>query len=558
MTTPSLADAGRRSRVALPSRDVPAARQVERRRPWWFVGALLYGVSWPLVDGVNLSFLAWGAFVPLLLDLERHDRFAPFALRVLGFMGLATLIYCWWWFFAVPKEVQLLTWIGGAHEILLESTPLLLLYPLRRAMGYGQALCALVLVWPLWEWVYNHWEFSMGYLLLAYSQAGNVWLVQYADLFGAWAITAWVVLFNVLLVRAYREHAWSRAFGTRALAVAAVLLAVPLAYAGVRSATVASDGALRVAAVYTDFDPVADREGGRRIERVTHLSDSLAYFASAPPDLYAWPEGGIPYGWTPESRAFLRQAVADWQAPLLTGHLGEDAQADGDTARFNRAVLLAPGAEGAAPSYDKRRFVPFHEGLPHGDMLGVIPAVAAYRDRERLLTPGPGPTLLAVETQDGRTVRVATPICHEQQFPGLWAEWVREGADVFVHLSFESWFGDATFQHHFLNISRLRAIESRRSVVRVSNGGPTAVIDAFGRVGERGGRSEGAITGLVGLHEGLTLYAFVPWLFPALCAFGIVGLLARPSIAFGGASTSRQEGLYDEGDWAPGTSSSVV
>ncbi|WP_412067815.1 apolipoprotein N-acyltransferase [Rubrivirga sp. IMCC43871] len=502
-----------------------ASRRVWRPAPW-LVGAALYALSWPVLDGVALSFLAWGAFVPLLVELERHDRFAPFALRVVAFMGLAGLVSCWWWFASVPAEFRVLAWAGGAHEILLTAVPLLLLFPLRKALSYDRALAALVPLWPLWEWAYNHWELSISSLVLGYSQAGTVWLVQYADLFGVWALTAWVVGFNVVLTLAYRKLGWSRPFRIRGLKLAAVLLAVPLAYAGLRAAAVAPSDVLRVSAVYTDFEPIPNADGGLRISRATHLTDSVAYYATEAPELYVWPESAIPFAWTDESQPFLQQAVADWQTPLLSGHSGLAAQSDGDSVRFNRAVLLAPDADGASPIYDKRRLMPFKEGLPHERVLGAVPALASYRDRERLIAAGQRATTFSIVRPDGEVVRVATPICHEQQFPGLWAGWARDGTDLFVHLSFESWFGERAFWPHFLNITRVRAIESRRSVVRVSNGGPTAVIDGFGTVVEQGRGSEGAITESVALYRGQTLYAKAPWLFPLLCVLALGGVLA--------------------------------
>src|SRR5690606_26789209 len=110
----------------------------------WLVGAVLYGLSWPATDAVNTSFLAWFAFVPLFVELERHDRFRPFALRVVSFMTVAGFVACWWWFFGVPPAVMPLTWTAGAQEILLESVPLLIVFFLRRRFSYGRSLLALV------------------------------------------------------------------------------------------------------------------------------------------------------------------------------------------------------------------------------------------------------------------------------------------------------------------------------------------------------------------------------------------------------------------------------
>ncbi|MFT5999861.1 MAG: hypothetical protein ACI81P_002320 [Neolewinella sp.] len=35
---------------------------------------ILHGLSWPILPDVNLSFLAWFAFVPLFILLERHQH----------------------------------------------------------------------------------------------------------------------------------------------------------------------------------------------------------------------------------------------------------------------------------------------------------------------------------------------------------------------------------------------------------------------------------------------------------------------------------------------------
>jgi apolipoprotein N-acyltransferase len=495
----------------------------------WIASAVLYGLAWPLAESLNLSFFAWFAFVPLFIELERHDRFGPFAWRALGFMTLATLIYCWWWFFAVPERVLWMTWISGTQEILLESTPLLLLYAIRKRVSYQQALWALVFVWPLWEWLYNKWELSMGYILLANAQAGNIWLIQYVDLFGAWSVTGWVVLFNVLFYRAYKKthEQFSLAFWKQALMIAVVMMGLPGMYGLFRVLTLEPGDEILVTTVYTDFDPTQESsdEAFRRLEHVLHLTDSVHYYAPRPVDLYVWPEGALPFDWqVSNTRQFIYQAVNDWQTPLLGGQTGWHVSVAGDTTFTNRAVLVPVEGDTLKDlhTYVKRRYVPFHEGLPYYRHLKAFPAIQAFHKKKHYLTPGDAATLLPLVTQDDRTFQIGTPICHEQQFPTLWTDWTTQGADLFVHLSFESWFGSKTFQTHFVNITRLRAIENRRSVVRSSNGGRSVFIDAFGRISNPSRRSEGTSTASVKIYAGTSLYARYPNLFVFLCIFGIL------------------------------------
>src|SRR5690606_28077448 len=67
-------------------------------------------------------------------------------------------------------------------------------------------------------------------------------------------------------------------------------------------------------------------------------------------------------------------------------------------------------------------------------------------------------------------------------FPGLLREQVRDGATVLVNVSNIAWFGDSHALDQHLAISRLRALELGRPMLRATNTGMTASIDASGRV----------------------------------------------------------------------------
>ncbi len=509
--------------------------------PYWLGGAVLYGFAWPWTGAVNLSFLAWFAFVPLFVELRRHDRFVPFAGRALGFMTVATTIYCFGWFFGVPQAVMPLTGVGGIVQILLEATPLLLLFPLKKRLPYERALLALAFIWPLWEWLYHKLPLSLSFLLVGNSQGANVWLVQYVDLFGVWAVTAWVVLFNVVLYTQY-ERAGDRftaAFRWGALRGTALLLALPLGYSTARYAMLEGEARgprLHVTLVSTDVPPNANRAEQRvsDIERVVHLTDSTAYYARRPTDLYVWTEGTLGHDWNfSATKAFIYDAVDDWRTPLLTGTVTREARANeagvADTVLLNQAVLIPATGGAARPlhAYSKIELMPGWEGIPLYRYLKALPTVRAYHAATGKLTPGEAPTPLPLRLRDGRTVPLGTPICHEANYPELWAAMTREGAEAFVQLSFESWFGRVGFQHILTNITRLRSIETRRATARSANGGPTVFIDAFGKMGRRTVEGEGVNAAYLTARQGQTLYTRFPHLFILLCLGGLLGLVVE-------------------------------
>lgn len=530
------------------------------------LGALAYGASWPLVEGVNLSWLAWGAFVPLLLALRGRAggerTFHEHASLTFGFLTLATLVYCAGWFFGVPGTTKALTATAGFVQIGLLAVPLLLLYPLNKRLGFARALLALVPLWPLWEWASHYLPLSLNTLLLANSQSANLWLIQYADLFGAWAITAWVVAMNVVLARAYLSagERVNGALARAALPGLAALLLLPLAYAGLRAVQLTPPSeSLRVTLISTDVPPNVGRarDADTDLERAVHLTDSTAHFARTRPDLYVWYEGAMQADWSlPRVRDFLYQAVDDWRAPLLTGALTRTLS-PADSARVaqawaaavaapdslrdaafaalpqpegvltNRAILIPPGggATRSLAGYDKTKLMPMQEGIPAHTWLTRLAFVRDYARRTGKLTPGSSPGLLPLMHGAGRTARLAAPICHEVNYPEHWAALTRAGADAFVQLNFESWFGDWGFQRALTGITRLRAIETRRDVARSANGGPSLFFDAFGRAHHAAPRAESSTTAPLGLRSGLTLYVRMSWLFPLLCACALIGVL---------------------------------
>jgi apolipoprotein N-acyltransferase len=85
---------------------------------------------------------------------------------------------------------------------------------------------------------------------------------------------------------------------------------------------------------------------------------------------------------------------------------------------------------------------------------------------------------------------------------------VREGAEILVNPSNDSWSRHPKFTGQWFDIVRFRAIETRRYLVRASTSGPSAVIDPWGRVQEKTAIwARGAASGFVLPRRELSLYA---------------------------------------------------
>jgi apolipoprotein N-acyltransferase len=107
--------------------------------------------------------------------------------------------------------------------------------------------------------------------------------------------------------------------------------------------------------------------------------------------------------------------------------------------------------------------------------------------------------------------RLAPNICYEDLFgEELGARFADPASapTIFVNLSNIAWFGDTVAIDQHLHISRMRALEFERPMIRATNTGATAIIDRFGRVTHKlQPHTRGVLVGEVEGGTAMTPYA---------------------------------------------------
>jgi apolipoprotein N-acyltransferase len=184
--------------------------------------------------------------------------------------------------------------------------------------------------------------------------------------------------------------------------------------------------------------------------------------------LIIWPEMPVPL--YPDDPAFVRyagQIAASSEADFLFGAVGRTKKG----APLNSALMIDPSGR-VLDQYDKIKLVPFGEFVP--DVFSWVNRV----------------TKEAGDFQAGSRVvvfpdRVGAFICYESAFPDLVRQFAQDGAEVFVNLSNDGYFGASAAHEQHLKLVRMRAAENARWIVRATNDGITATVDPAGRVRER-------------------------------------------------------------------------
>ena len=200
-------------------------------------------------------------------------------------------------------------------------------------------------------------------------------------------------------------------------------------------------------------------------------------------DLIVTPETAVPLlpEFLPEGYwSNLEQRYTQGQQAALVGLPLRARQGPGQQSYTNSALALLPGQESALYRYDKHHLVPFGEFVPPLFRWFVDLMHIPLGDFSRGTVSQP-PLMWHGE-------RIAPNICFEDLFGEELAQSFANPATsptVMVNLSNIAWFGDTVAIDQHLNISRMRSLELGRPMLRATNTGATAIINAQGVVTHR-------------------------------------------------------------------------
>lgn len=182
-----------------------------------------------------------------------------------------------------------------------------------------------------------------------------------------------------------------------------------------------------------------------------------------------------------------------------------DAATPSKTAVVETATTATTAQPADAPlwRYDKHHLVPFGEFTPPWFKWFTRMMNNPLGDFER--------GALGQASFSWRGQRIGANICYEDLFSEELA--VRFSAPelaptILANISNLAWFGDTVAMEQHLHISRMRALEFERPVLRATNTGVSAIIDHLGRVTARLTPGvAGVLDGVVEGRTGLTPYA---------------------------------------------------
>lgn len=459
------------------------------------LSTLCFWLAWPPNYLAPCLFLA---FVPLLY-LAHHPR-----QRMGGFYKYVCLaLFLWnatttWW---VAHATVAGALVMGVFNTWYMTLPWLLFWLTNQQLGRWGGYAALLAYWVSMEYIHLQWECSFPWLTLGNGFARWPSWVQWYEYTGILGGTIWVIIANLLVYTLLT----SRTYFTKRLlgGMVAGWILLPVSYSHYRYWSYQEQGeSVEIVIVQPNLDPYTDTcvTTGEVLQgqaRLAHLTALSATQLTPQTKFLIWPETAIDnllretslhdYPIIQQLLAFKQQYPA---LSILTGLNSLDGygytQAT-KTARFSAKygyydifnTALFVDQQGTLASYHKSKLVPGVEIVPYIYQV-TVPKAALPNKENKLYSLGMQDSPRVFFNKNG--MGIAPIICYEAVYGDHVAAFVRQGAALIFSMNIDGWWKNTPGYRQHFHYTRLRAIESRRSIARSALKGISAFINQRGDI----------------------------------------------------------------------------
>lgn len=497
------------------------------------LSSFLMWLAWPPIPYTTPILLV--GLVPLFLALQQifDQKGAKTGKKVFLTAGLTFLVWntasIYWVYNAIsavnPAVVAIfVSLIPFGLGALLMTFAFWLYYRLSLVTGKITAYTGLICFYIAMEYLHQTWDLAFPWMTLGNGLSGMHQLAQWYDYTGVYGGSVWILLSNILAFELYKRLK-SPVPGTKKLGPAlswALVVLIPIAFSFSKyNQYIEKSVPVNVVTVQPNIDPYQKFGGmssGDQLRILTQLSDSIAQPNT---EYFIWPETAIPSG-VDEDRIrtnsdflFAQKFLEKYKnGTLISGIESVKLYPDQQTisARkydngnymdvFNSAIQIENSAN--VQFYHKSKLVPGVEKMPFPTALSILGpvfegfggTVGGYGWQEK---PG------VFYAYSG--IGVAPVICYES----LWGDWIAEsvksGAQFIAIITNDGWWGNTSGKDQHLLYATLRAIETRRYVVRAANTGISCFINQKGDlIKQSKWWTRTALKADINLNDDLTFY----------------------------------------------------
>ena len=477
------------------------------------ISALLLSISWPTY---GIPFFIFFAFVPLLLMEQEISKFSKINKKGWVVFGLTYLAFFIWnvvttgWLYHAKNPDGNNSLLAVAIPVIVNSLLMSLVFQLyywyKKVRGTYFGLVFFVAIWLSFERFHLNWEFTWPWLNLGNAFSEYPQLIQWYDTIGATGGSFWILLINVFAF--YTLRIWQagriRKDLVKNISILTVIIVLPLLisiykYNSYQEKPV---GEVTTLLLQPKLDPYTEKYSKDSLQILGELLSLAEENSKTKVDFFIAPETAFPGNGSLSENGFNKStsiAIAKEflgkhpQSIFLTGasthkFLFDEADTEDYSTEiqegvwvnsYNSALQIIPNQE--VEVYHKAKLVPGVEIFPYIRYLKPILGDA-------MLDFGGANSSLGIDKERKvfsnrfNKAKMAPIICYESIYGEYVTDYVKNGANLLAIMTNDSWWDNTEGHKQLLSYARLRAIETRREIVRAANSGISAHINARGDI----------------------------------------------------------------------------
>lgn len=460
------------------------------------ISGLMLGLAFPPLPFYILIFFA---LIPYFFVLEKRDSLASIN-RITYVMAFIYNFITLYWVGSWQPDTDPFLMIAGVT--LLFFNPIIFLIPstlyyfAKKSLNRKVALFLFPLFWVVAEFLYSITDFRFPWVTLGHSLAYFKSFIQIGEFIGSFGLGILVVYINVFAYIGYSNYRKKKKYFRYEIA-ALILFVLPIIYGGfLVGESPTSNKKVKVGVIQPNLNPWKKWEAGNISQQLDLYLELSRKEIEKGAELLIWPETALPVyllaGGYERTVNEIHKFCDTNDVYILTGmpHANfyfdstkappeaKKTKSGTDYTSYNSILLFQPNFR-EIPMYGKIKLVPFGEKVPlveHipflGDLIKWNVGISSWNE---------GTEHKVFEINLGKKkINVAGVVCIESIYPRFISEFVENGAELIVVVTNDSWYGDSSGPYQHKEMSVLRAVENRRTVIRSANGGISCVIDKFG------------------------------------------------------------------------------
>jgi len=412
--------------------------------------------------------------------------------------------------------------IGGVATVLVHSLfmliPLLITYgvsKIKKELAFG----LFPLIWVGYEYFDNVWQFAFPWLELGNTETYNLGRIQIIELTGVHGLTFLICIITVLLyftVSKIYKKSWKVSSFPAIISYAIILtlILIPNFYSSHRLSSIDNTGyynlkdsskVVNTCVVQTNTDPFK-KWGGEHDQILNTYLDGLHDGLKFNPDMLVLHETAPPFYFLEDINLLKSKRFFDLVDStgkfLLMGiphkHYYSENEVippdhritDGSKRKFdvfNSAILIEPHKYHKDLTIHKKvKLVPFSERIPYQEKVPFAKKWFTWGVGISGWQMGNDMNLFNLKDSVKKIdTKFAALICYESVFSEFVSEFSKEGAEYFVIVTNDGWWGNTSGPEQHNQYAVLRAIENRKWIVRCAQTGVSCFIDPLGNIYDR-------------------------------------------------------------------------